>query len=131
MSEQDKRAANTDQKIGEQKDKNSKPAPTLVETATYLRIGKYTMALGPLAELTKWMGHVAEGSEKTRESVQELQIDGVNLAKLTEDVQWQLAHVFSLIAVAKARGDWLRIADLLEYEIEPRLAAGREQLAEA
>lgn len=131
MSEKNMNQPEVEAVKAEDKDKKPKPAPSLMETATYLRIGKYTMALGPLAELTKWMGHVAEGSEKTRESVQELQVDGVNLAKLSEDVQWQLAHVFSLIAVAKARGDWLRIADLLEYEIEPRLAVGRELSAEA
>lgn len=99
---------------------------TMPEIARYLRIGKYTMALGPLAHLTTFMGSVFEGSDKTQESVREMEVGGVRLADLAENTQWQLAHTFSLIAVAKARGDWLRIADLLEYEIEPRLAAARK-----
>lgn len=116
-------------KPAESKAKSGKPERkplTMPEIARYLRIGKYTMALGPLAQLTQWMGSVVEGTEKTRESVQDMEVGGVRLSTLAESVQWQLAHSFSLIAVAKARGDWLRIADLLEYEIEPRLAAARE-----
>ena len=105
--------------------KERKPL-TMPEIARYLRIGKYTMALGPLANLTQWMGSVAEGRDKTRETVQDMEVGGVRLSSTAETTQWQLAHTFSLIAVAKARGDWLRIADLLEYEIEPRLAAARD-----
>lgn len=112
-------------KDGEDGKPDRKPL-TMPEIARYLRIGKYTMALGPLAHLTQWMGKVVEGTEKTHESVRDMEVGGVQLSKLAENVQWQLAHSFSLIAVAKARGDWLRIADLLEYEIEPRLAAARE-----
>lgn len=109
----------------ENTDKPEREPLTMPEIARYLRIGKYTMALGPLANLTTFMGSIFEGSEKTRETVRDMEVGGVKLSTLAEATQWQLAHTFSLIAVAKARGDWLRIADLLEYEIEPRLAAAR------
>lgn len=116
----------TDTDASKKSDKTERKPMTMPEIARYLRIGKYTMALGPLAHLTTFMGSVFEGCDKTRESVQDMEVGGVQLSSLAETTQWQLAHTFSLIAVAKARGDWLRIADLLEYEIEPRLAAARD-----